>query len=37
MNDFLKKVKAGEKPVGTFFEIGSVTAAECLGRTGSTT
>lgn len=34
MNDFLKKVKAGEKPVGTFFEIGSVTAAECLGRTG---
>ncbi|GFI61580.1 4-hydroxy-2-oxovalerate aldolase [Clostridiales bacterium] len=34
MNDFIKKIKAGENPVGTFFEIGSVTAAECLGRCG---
>ncbi len=34
MNDFMKKVRAGEKPVGTFFEIGSVTAAECIGRSG---
>ena len=34
MNEFLRKIKDGEKPVGTFFEIGSVTAAECLGRSG---
>lgn len=34
MNEFLKKIKDGEKPVGTFFEIGSITAAECLGRSG---
>lgn len=34
MNDFLKKVKAGEKPVGMFIEMGSMTAAECIGRTG---
>ena len=34
MNEFLRKIKNGERPVGTFFEIGSVTAAECLGRSG---
>ena len=34
MNEFLRKIKDGERPVGTFFEIGSATAAECLGRSG---
>ena len=34
MNDFMKKIEAGQNPVGTFFEIGSATAAECIGRSG---
>ncbi|MCD8036359.1 MAG: aldolase/citrate lyase family protein [Clostridiales bacterium] len=34
MNEFMKKVKAGEKPVGIFFELASMNAAECLGRCG---
>lgn len=34
MNDFIKKIEAGQNPVGTFFEIGSATAAECIGRSG---
>lgn len=33
MNEFIKKLKAKERPVGTFFEIGGITAAECMGRT----
>lgn len=32
MNEFLKKVKEKQKPVGTFFEIGGTTAAECIAR-----
>lgn len=34
MNEILKKMRAGEKPVGVFIEMGSITAAECIGRTG---
>lgn len=33
MNEFLKKLSNKERIVGTFFEIGGITAAECMGRT----
>lgn len=33
-NIFLEKLSRGEKPIGTFFELGSASAMECLGRTG---
>lgn len=34
MNEFLRKLQVNSRPVGTFFEIGGTTAAECIGRTG---
>lgn len=33
-NSLKRKLKQGEKPMGTFFASGSVTIMECLGRTG---
>lgn len=33
-NILREKMDRGEKPVGTFFELGSANAMECLGRTG---
>lgn len=33
VNEFLKKLNNKERIVGTFFEIGGTTAAECMGRT----
>lgn len=33
-NIFLEKLESGAKPIGTFFELGSANAMECLGRTG---
>ena len=34
MNKFLEKVKSGKKPIGVFFEMDSMMAAECIGRSG---
>ena len=33
-NTLKEKIKSGEKTLGTFFELGSVSIMECLGRTG---
>jgi hypothetical protein len=36
-NDVRAIIEAGEHPLGTFFQLGNETAAECMGYGASTT